>query len=198
MKITSITQQLKRTDRFSIFIDGKYSFSLGEAALLESKLTRGQELNEQQVRQVKQLADSDKLYGQASRYAALRPHTSGEISRYLERKQASPTLMTEILNKLSKIGLIDDTRYVQAYIHDRQLLRPASRRKITYELRKKHIANEIIEAALGSETDNDQLALRSLIERKRQQTRYQDDLKLMQYLARQGFNYGDIKEALKQ
>jgi SOS response regulatory protein OraA/RecX len=36
-----------------------------------------------------------------------------------------------------------------------------------------------------------------VIERKRRQTKYQDDTKLMQYLARQGFGYDDIKSALQ-
>ena len=66
-----------------------------------------------------------------------------------------------------------------------------------FELQRKHVAKEIIEAVLEGSTQSDQSALHALIERKRQQTRYQDDLKLMQYLARQGFQYGDIKEALK-
>jgi regulatory protein len=197
MKITSITRQQKRVDRYSIFVDGEYAFSLSETALLTSKITRGQELSQEELRELQGLSINDKLYNKTTRYAALRPHTLWEISEYLRRQQASPTLTAEILNKLSNIGLIDDTKYAQSYVHDRQLLRPTSRRKIMFELQKKHVAKEIIEAVLTEGEQSDQSALHSLIERKRQQTRYQDDLKLMQYLARQGFGYGDIKEALK-
>jgi len=64
------------------------------------------------------------------------------------------------------------------------------------ELRKKRIADEAIEAALGSESGDEQTALQEIVERKRRQAKYADDLKLMQYLARQGFNYDDIKTAL--
>jgi len=46
------------------------------------------------------------------------------------------------------------------------------------------------------ETDERQV-LRELIERKRRQAKYQDNIKLMQYLSRQGFSYGDIKSALE-
>ena len=197
MTITSIRQQIKRIDRFSVYVDGKYSFSLGEAALLISKINSGQDINEQRIRELKQLADGDKFYNQASRYVILRPHTKWEIDRYLQRKQASPTLINEILNKLSNIGLIDDAQYARSYIHDRKLLRPTSRRKIRYELRKKYISDKIIEEVMSDGIDNEQSTIRLIIERKRQQSRYQDDLKLMQYLARQGFHYGDIKEALK-
>ena len=79
-----------------------------------------------------------------------------------------------------------------------RLLKPTSRRKLVNELRKKHIANEIIDQAIGSEDEDERSALREVIERKRRQSKYQDNEKLMQYLARQGFSYGDIKEALEE
>lgn len=195
MKITKIVQQQNNQGRYSVFIDGQYSFPLSEAALLNSKITAGQVINQKQFRELKLLSSGDKFYSQATRYVSIRPRTTWELTQYLQRKQAPPHLIKEILNKLSDIGLVDDAHYVKAYIHDRQLFRPTSRRKIIFELRKKHIEDDIIKKSLSDEK-TDLTALEYLISRKREQTRYQDDLKLMQYLARQGFNYGDIKEAL--
>lgn len=198
MKITSIKQQVKTTDRYSIFVDGKYAFSLSETALLERKLHSGQELTKGQVGEYKRVSEDDKLYNQTLRYVALRPRSKWELETYLERKNASPSLTETILNKLSVIGLIDDEKFAKAFVAERRLLKPASRRKLTLELRKKRIANETIEQAVGSESADEQAALLAIIERKRRQTKYQDDQKLMQYLARQGFNYQDIKTALKK
>jgi regulatory protein len=197
MKITSIKQQIKRADRYSVFVEGKYEFSLSEGALLESKVASGQELTKEQLGEFKKLSADDKLYNQTLRYVAMRPRTEWEIEFYLERKSASPPLVESILNKLSNIGLIDDRKYAQAFINDRKLLRPASRRKITAELRKKRVADEIIQQVTSAEELDDQTALRAVIERKRRQTKYQNDTKLMQYLARQGFGYDDIKSALQ-
>ena len=45
---------------------------------------------------------------------------------------------------------------------------------------------------------NELEVLKELIERKRKQTKYKDDLKLMQYLTRQGFSYDHIKTALNK
>jgi regulatory protein len=198
MKITAIKEQVKRAGRYSIFVEGKYAFSLSETALLESKLAKGTELTKEQLREFKKLSADDKLYNRTLRYIALRLRSEWEIKFYLERKDASPALIDQILNKLSNIGLIDDRKLTAAYVNDRRLLRPTSRRKMIMELRKKHIDSEIIEQALGSEPEAEQTALQVLIERKRQQLKYQDDLKLMQYLARQGFGYGDIKEVLQR
>src|SRR4051794_18630891 len=103
MKITSIKQQAKRTDRYSVFVEGKYAFSLSESALLDSKLASGQELTKEQVGEYKKLSADDKLYNRALRYVAMRPRTKWEIEQYLERKKASLALIEQILNKLSII-----------------------------------------------------------------------------------------------
>jgi len=197
MKITSIKQQVKRATRYSVFIDDKYAFSLSDTALLDSKLVPGQELSQEQIRELKQASVDDKLYNNTLRYIAIRPRSRWEIEFYLKRKKASPALIDTILNKLSNVNLIDDKKFAEAFVNDRRLLRPTSRRKMIMELRKKRVADEVIQAAVGNEQPDEQTALQAIIESKRRQSRYRDDLKLMQYLARQGFSYGDIKAALQ-
>ncbi len=196
MKITGIKQQVRRKSSYSIYVDDNYCLSISEALLLESKLYPGQTLDESQLATLKKLADEDKLYVKALRYVALRLRSKWEIISYLEKKSASPALIDTIVNKLSKIGIIDDEKFAQTFVSDRRLLRPASRRKMIYELRKKHIAGDIIEKVLGDDKKTETDALRSIIKSKRRQAKYHDELKLKQYLARQGFNYDDIKGAL--
>jgi regulatory protein len=197
MRITAIKQQLKRSSYYSVFVENKYEFSLSDSALLDSKLARGQNLSEEQLEQYKQLSNDDKIYNRVLSYISLRPRTRWEIETYLKQKKTSPTLSESILNKLSDKALIDDAKFARAWVNDRRLLRPTSKRKLILELRQKRVEDEIIHKVLSEQdTDSDASALASLIESKRRQSKYQDDLKLMQYLARQGFSYGDIKNAL--
>src|SRR5665213_305978 len=116
MKISSIKQQVKRAGRYSVFVEGKYAFSLGETALLDSKLVSGQELTGQQVNDYKKLSADDKVYNLALRYVAMRPRSQWEIEFYLRRKDASPALVETILSKLSNIGLTDDEQFAQAFV----------------------------------------------------------------------------------
>lgn len=197
MKITAIKQQVKRNDRYSIYVDGKYAFSLSDTALLESKLVNGQELTETQVKELKQASADDKLYNNALAYATLRPRSTWEMEQYLRRKKCSPELEKKILNKLSDIGLTDDEAFARSWVANRRLLKPVSRRKLLQELRAKRVPDDAAGLALDQDQTDDQTVLAELIARKRRQTRYQDDKKLMQYLAGQGFNYGDIKTALQ-
>lgn len=198
MKITRIVQQEKQKDRYSVFVEGKYGFSLSEGALLESRLATGQELDKAALQQWKQTSADDKIYNQALRYAAMRLHSTWEMEQYLRRKNASPALVEKILNKLSIIDLLNDGAFARAWVANRRLLRPTSTRKLQQELRAKRVADEVIEAVLGEEAASDNLAaLREAIAKKRELPKYKaDPLKLMQYLARQGFSYSDIKDVL--
>lgn len=196
MKITAIKSQIKRQGRYSIFVAGKYAFSLSDMALLESKLAVGADLSPTQIEELKQISVDDKLYNLTLGYLAIRPRSEWEIETYLRRKGASPTLLNAILSKLSNVDLINDKKFAEAFVRDRRLLRSTSRRKLILELRKKHVADSVVQEVVGNEASEEVSALADTIAKKRRQSRYQDDLKLMQYLARQGFNYGDIKNAL--
>ena len=197
MKISAIKSQVKRAGRYSIFVDGKFSFGLSADALIDSKIVVGLEISFEQVNEFKKLSDNDNIYNQALNYLAIRPRSEWEMKTYLVRKSASPTLLNTILSKLSDIGLINDLKFAEAFVRDRRMLRSISRRKLILELRKKRVPDSEIQTAVGNEPEVETSALKDMIIKKRKQTRYQDDLKLMQYLARQGFGYGDIKNALK-
>jgi regulatory protein len=198
MKITAIKQQLNQQGRYSIFVEGKYSFSLSGTALLDSKLVNGQELSEQEVKEFKQLSLDDKLYARALQYIAIRPRSTWEMEYYLKRKETDSLLSQQIVNKLSNLGLLSDLEFARSWVANRRLFKSTSRRRLSQELRQKHIANDVIEQVLVEDETGDLDVLRELVARKRKQSRYQDDLKLMQFLARQGYSYGDIKSVLKE
>ena len=197
MKITKIVQQQKRSTRYSVFVDEKYAFSLSETKLLESQLVSGQELTKEQIADYKKLSAEDKLYNRALNYVALRPRSVWEVQEYLRRKESPAPLIEHITNKLIGLGLLDDQKYAQMFVHDRTLLRPTSRRKMIMELRKKRLPEEVIQLTFEAEPTDDLTALREIVAKKRQLTKYKnDELKFMQYLARQGFGYSDIKQVL--
>lgn len=196
MKITAIKAQVKRVGRYSVFVDEKYSFSLSDTALLNEKIVPGQELEAGEVKRLKQLSADDKVYGNILRYVMIRPRSQWEIRDYLKRKDASPALADDILKKLNNNGFVDDVKFATAWVDNRRLHRPTSMRKLQQELRAKRVPDAVIEQVLHDDTVDEQAVLRELITKKR--ARYPDQQKFMQYLARQGFNYSDIKSVLEE
>lgn len=200
MKITAIKSQINKSGRFSIFVDSEYSFSLSEAGLLESKITVGQTVDDKQLAVLQLQSDEDLLYQQALRYAMLRRRSEYEVMAYLRRQGGREASFGSITARLKRARAIDDKQYAQDFISTKQRLHPESRKKLIADLQAKHIAEDLIHAALqDSPEEVDELAaLKAIITSKRKQSRYKDDMKLKQYLSRQGFNYADIKSALSQ
>jgi len=195
MRITAITQQVKRPGRYSVFVDGVFAFGLSEAALLESGLASGQELNAAQLRQLKKAANLDKLYGNALRYAALRPRSEGELQAYFRRKQVDEPAAKQVTERLKKLGFVNDIAFARSWVASRRALRAVSQRRLRLELQQKHISGEIIDSVLAEDETDDRTILTKLIAKKRM--RYPDPQKLMAYLGRQGFSFDDIKAALQ-
>lgn len=196
MKITDIKAQVKTAGRYSIFVEGKYSFSLSDTALLEQGIKIGQELDAAEIQRLKQVSSDDKLYGNVLRYMAMRPRSEWEVRTYLQRKNSPAPLTEQILNKLSISGTLNDIAFAEAWVRSRRLLRPTSKRKLQQELRAKHVSDEVIRQVLTEDEADEKTVLRELITKKRQQPRYADNLRLTQYLVRQGFNYDDVKSAI--
>lgn len=196
MKITDIKQQLKRQDRYSIYVDGKYVFSFSENELLSSGLRKNQEVDEAQLNKLKETATLDKGYDRALNLISHRPRSEGELRDYLRRKDYTPEAADQIIQKLSERGYVNDADFARRWVENRRLLKSTSKRRLAQELRQKKIDSDIIDDVIAADEINERNVLRELVERKRKQSKYQDNLKLMQYLARQGYNYDDIKSVI--
>jgi len=198
MKITDIKSQVKRAGRYSVFVDGKYRFSLGEVELLNSGLRVGQELSEAELAELLDTAKVDKAYDRALNFIAIRRRSEWEIREYLKRKDNAPEIIETIIDKLGEYNYVDDSEFAAAWVRNRRLLKATSQRRLQQELRQKRVADDIIGQVLADDESDEQQILRDLVTKKRQQSRYQDDLKLTQYLIRQGYNYPDIKLAINE
>ncbi|MCA9342742.1 RecX family transcriptional regulator [Candidatus Saccharibacteria bacterium] len=196
MKISDIKQQVKRQDRYSIYIDGKYSFSLSENELMHRGLKIDQEFNKESFEEIKQTAVEDKAYMQAVELIARRKRSQWEMQQYLKRKGYSNNTTAKILNKLSINKLLDDKDFARAWVENRRLLKHTSKRKLWQELKQKRVADSLITEVLDSDETDEQKVLAEIIEKKITQTRYKNKEKLMAYLVRQGFSYSDVKDVL--
>jgi regulatory protein len=194
MKITAIKQQVKRVDRYSIYIDDKYNCSFSGAELLNHGLYIGQELTSAELQSLKDDAVVDMAYYRSLDLIMRRARSEWELRDYLKRKEYSPEVIDKVVTKLAQSGYVNDTDFAERWIDNRRLLKSTSKRRLRQELRQKRVADEVIDAALEKDVTDERQVLRDLVEKKR--SRYPDKLKLMQYLARQGYSYDDIKAVL--
>jgi len=196
MKITAIKQQIKRSDRYSIYVDEKYLFSFSENELISSGLKVGQELTEQELLALKDQAVLDKAYDRTLNLISHRPRSEWELRDYMKHKDYDEVVIAQTIERLNERGYVNDLDFASRWVASRRLLKNTSKRRLSQELRQKRIADDVISQVLEADEADERQVLRELIERKRKQTKYQDNLKLMQYLSRQGFSYDDIKITL--
>lgn len=197
MQITAIKQQVKRPERYSVFVDSKYSFSLSESALLNSGLRLKQEISEEELEGLKDTAKRDKAYNQSLGQIVRRPRSEWEIREYLKRKEYDPELIDAVVERLYDAKFLDDESFAQMWVNSRRTLKSTSQRRLTMELRQKRVADDVVKRVLEHDETDERQVIRELVTKKRKQTRYQDPQKLMAYLMRQGFNYDDVKIVLR-
>lgn len=198
MTISAIKQQVKQAQRVSVFVDGKYSFSLTLDQLLDEKLKKGDTLDDQRIKQLKKLSDEGKLKQRALEWLLMRPHSTREFRDYMYRKQADKDMTQVWVDEFTQKKYLDDESFARWFADNRRRKNKSSR-AIQAELRSKGISAEIVQSVLGGQkSDSDTTSLVALITKLRSRPRYQDEQKLIQHLVTKGFRYGQIKEALAQ
>jgi regulatory protein len=207
MKITDISIQAKNNDRVNISVDGVYRFSLDVFQLGELGVKRGNEYAEEELEALETESLFGKLYARAVEYTMLRPHSSKELRDYLWKKTLdkrgkegrikkgySPALTQRVYERILAKGYVNDEAFTRFWVQNRHQAKGASRRKLISELRVKGIESNVIETVLADVGRNDQDELAKMMGKKR--AKYPEDVKLMQYLVRQGFSYDDVKRAI--
>jgi len=198
MKITGIRQQQKRHDRYSIYIDTQYAFSLSESDLIKTSLRLNQEISKNELNELQDESRLGKAYDRAINFISIRPRSEFEITEYLRRKDYESEIIAKVSQKLHKIELIDDTKFAKSWA-DWRIGLYKSKRQIHSELIKKRVSKEIIEEVLGGIDNTTELeSIKILIEQKAKLTNYQDKQKLIALLARRGYGYGLIKQAIAE
>jgi len=212
VKITSISAQIKNPDRVNVSVDGKYRFSLDIFQLTEHGVKVGKEFSESELAELENESTYGKLYTKGLEYSMLRPHSAREMKDYLwrktratkyksrtgeikEREGVSQDLADRVFDHLVEKGYIDDEKFARWWVENRNLRKGVSKRKLQAELQVKGVVSSIVSSVLEDSARNDGDELAKIIAKKR--AKYPDDQKLMQYLARLGFSYDDIKSALQ-
>lgn len=223
MKITAISVQVKNANRVSVSVDGKYRFSLDVYQVSELGLRVGAEYSETDLIALEEESQFGKLYARALEYCLMRPHSAREVRDYLwrktrprkvlrptsrdkssdavarkevvERPGVSQAVADRVYGRLVEKAYIDDEVFARYWVENRNQTKGMSRRKLEAELRTKGVSSEIITRYLQQSARSDANELEKMIAKKRM--RYPDEQKLMQYLARQGFSYDDIRTALE-
>ena len=209
MKITAISVQVRDKSRVNVSVDGRYRFSLDILQVADLGIRIGKEYTEEELIALEEESQFGKLYTRALEYALVRPRSRREIEQYLYRKTratrrkdgtikegVSVALTERVFKRLDEKGYINDDKFARFWVENRNVRKGSSLRKLRSELSAKGVNAAIIDEVIADTDRSDENEIDKIIEKKYQ--RYDDQQKLMAYLARQGFGYDDIKEAIER
>lgn len=208
-QVTAIEPQKKKSDRFNIFVDNKFAFALDEINLADSNLKVGQNLKDQEIKNLAEKNKAGKLLDAVLKFLSYRPRSVKETEDYLAKKiaksesikfkeaQESPQIKN-IVRKLKKYKYLDDYEFAKWLVKSRIRSNTRGIALIKMELKQKGIDRDIIENLRAESIDESKLARLALAKRiAKWQKLPQLELKkkVYQYLASRGFTYETIKEA---
>jgi regulatory protein len=202
-KITSIEPQVKRQDRYSVFLDGEFAFGIAKDVLLESGIARNDLLSQEQIDEILKLEERRQAKEKAIRLLAVRARSTKEMAGRLQLAKFPQPAISWVIEELTRLKLLDDAEFAAAYARSRIATRPVGEYLLRHELKQKginepDIENAVVAAYQGS--SESQLA-RDLAAKRKRACGSIDEFKakkrVSDFLLRRGFKWDLIGEIME-
>jgi len=204
LKIIKI-QKTTRKNLYKITFDNDLEIQLYTEILLKFKLRSGDIIEEKDLKDILLQNQIYEAKNTSLRLLAKRMRTEKEIIDKLKQKKFEDSIITQTINELKRINLINDEEFVDKYINNTITLnknygRYALLNKLIKFGISKSLANEKLSKLL---TDNDEYetALNAAKKKLINLKRYDESKKiqrLISFLSGRGYNWDIIKKVLSE
>jgi regulatory protein len=191
-KITALEVQKRNPNRVNVHLDGEFAFGL--ARIVAAWLRVGQELSDEKIEQLQAEDARERAFQQAMLFLSYRARSESEIRQNLRKHEIPEPVIEQTLERLRQDGLANDHQFARAWVENRSVFRPRSRRLMAMELRQKGLNEEAVSSAVAS-VDDESLAYEAAqkkVARYRSLEWNEFRKKLSDFLARRGFSYSVI------
>lgn len=196
--ITAIEIQKRNKERVNVYLDGEYAFSL--EAIKAAALRKGQTLTEAEVNALRDEDEIGQAVDRAARFLSYRPRSTAEVRRNLADKDTPEPVIEAAVQRLNKMGYLDDRAFAKFWIENRTMFKPLSPRALRYELRQKGVPAPVIDELLAEvdARETAERAARTRLNRLRGSDHDTFRAKLSAFLQQRGFSYDTIRDVTEQ
>lgn len=195
--MTITDYSVTKRKRISVYVDGEFLFAVEQAAWIKSGLYKGCETDEEQLNEL--LRESRELEAKRRAFNMLsaRSYTAKKLSERLAEKSGREAAQA-VVQRMEELGLVNDEDYAVRYARDLYELRGFSKRRISFELKKRGISDELCQNALEQlDFDNDEQRAVEVIARKFHRLDSEADIRRASaLLERYGYGYSQIRFAI--
>jgi regulatory protein len=200
-KIETIKIEEGRKKRVAIYFAGqRRPLRLEVDTALKGKLTVGRELTEDELSDLAKLDMFYRTQNAALNFLSYRPRSESEVKARLTRRGFTAVEIDAVLVKLREQGLVDDTGFAGLWTENRREFSPRSRFLTRMELRRKGVANDVIEGAVEN-LDDSENAYRAGLARARRLSIADKNIfrkRLGDYLRRRGFDFSVVNDTVER
>jgi len=202
-RITAIEEQSKKSNRRSIFINGRFVLGVDESVVAELGLRVGQPMTAEMLESVVRAELVTKAKQKALKLLEYRPRSRKEIASRLAMAGFEEDVVEEALTRLEELGFINDAEFSRAWVNHRVTDNAMGSARIKWELRHKGISTEVVEEALSvvdadTEYRSAMDAAKHRWERDKDPDEWSKRRRLASYLRRRGFDWDIINKVLDE
>lgn len=195
MKITDITPQKKNKNRVSVFVDGKYSFSLDDTDMVRLKVKIGNEITEEEIEIFNKECNLSKarmrLMQVINRKAASRKMLFDDLIKHGYDKE----IIDIALDEFERLGYIDDEVFAVEYAKAAYSFKRHGKIRIVSDLTHKGVSREIAQNAVDDLDTDERGNIEEIIRERFMHidfSDYKEKQRVVRYFASRGFNFSDI------
>ncbi|MED1204982.1 recombination regulator RecX [Heyndrickxia acidicola] len=201
--ITKISAQKTNTERFNLFIDEKYAFSVDADVLARFQLSKGKELSALDLTEIEYQDDIRKGVNSAIQFLSFRMRSEKEVRDYLKKSELDEAIIQEVIHKLFKRNYLNDLEFAKAYVRTQMNTAKKGPVILKQELQAKGINVHEIELALEEysnelQVENAMALAVKTIKQNRKLAEKMVQQKMEQVLVRKGFMHHTINIVLEE
>lgn len=200
-KIETIKIEEGRKKRVAVYFAGqRRPLRVEVDTALKGGLTVGRELTDAELFDLAKLDMFYRTQNAALNFLSYRPRSESEVKSRLTRRSFTTEQIDAVLVKLREQGLIDDTGFAGFWAENRREFSPRSRFLTRMELRRKGVANEVIDGVVAG-LDDSENAYRAGLAYSRRLSIADKNIfrkRLGDFLRRRGFDFSVVNETVER
>lgn len=207
IRIIRITTQNNNKERFNILIDQgngeEFGFSVDQDVLIEFQLRKGQEVTEEELKEILYKDEIKKAFNLTLNFLSYRMRSEKEIREYLLRKSFHEDIVASVIYKLRNNQYVNDLEFAKSFVRSRVFNTTKGPLMIRQELQRKGISEKLIQESLEEFPEEKQLEIaknfaQKNAEQKKSLSDYQIKQKIGQALMARGFPQLIVKTVIAE
>ncbi len=204
MKISDIRIQKRNKNRFSIYVDGRYRFSLDEHTLGRAGFHIGDEIDEDKIQNYSARDEFFRARDYGLLLLSYRDRSEQEFRKRLLDRAYNRDVVEEVIDLFKGENLINDRLFAEKWIEHILGSRPMGAMRVRHELRAKRVDEQVVDDVVGRMLDREKerdLAHTAADKKMRALKGYPIDKvrrRLFQHLQGRGFQFDIIHDVMKE